>query len=70
MSKQQNAFRNRNQCTYDIQISTLFKYFLNQMHNLFDDIFIYEYNMKYCNSFSKFLSSEMFVHIIKCLCTK
>ena len=74
MSKQQNAFRNRNQCTYVIQISTLFKYFLNQMHNLCDDvcicIFIYEYNIKYCNSFSKFLSSELFVHIIKFSCTK
>ena len=47
MSKQQNAFRNRNQCTYVIQISTLFKYFLNQMHNLCDDgipyAFVYSY---------------------------
>ena len=61
MSKQKNALRNRNQYGYLIQSSTLLKYFINQMHNLFDNgkcypdicicIFIYQYNIKYCNSF-------------------
>ena len=54
MSRQKNALRNRNQYGDVIQSSTLLKNFLNKMYNLFDDVFIYEYNIKYCNSFSTF----------------
>ena len=61
MSRQKNALRNRNQYGDVIQSSTLLKNFLNKMYNLFDDVFTYDYNIKYCNSFSNF-------YLPNCLC--